>query len=74
MTKLLDEAISRVRNLPARRQDAVAELLLGLTAQSPQLVLTDEQLADVRLGMEEARNGQFATDEEVSNLWRKFGL
>jgi predicted transcriptional regulator len=74
MTKLLDEAISRVRALPAKRQNAVAELLLGLAAQSPHLVLTDEQLADVRLGLEEARNGQFATDEEMSDLWRKFGL
>jgi predicted transcriptional regulator len=36
--------------------------------------LTDAQLVEVRLAVREAKNGQFATDEEMANLWRKFGL
>lgn len=74
MTKLLDEAISRVRDLPASKQEVVAELLLGLAEQPSRLRLTEDQLAEVRLSLAEARNGQFATDEEVASLWRKFGL
>jgi hypothetical protein len=74
MTKLLDEAISRVRTLPANEQDAVAELLLGLSEQPSQSFLTDAQVAEVRLAMQEAKDGKFATDEEMATLWRKFGL
>lgn len=74
MTKLLDEAISRVRDLPASKQEVVAELLLGLAEQPSRLRLTEDQLAEVRLSLAEARSGQFATDEEVASLWRKFGV
>jgi hypothetical protein len=74
MTKLLDEAISRVRKLPAPEQDVVAEVLLGIAEQPAQSLLTDEQLTEVRLALREAKDGQFATATELSDLWRKFGL
>ena len=36
--------------------------------------LTPEQLADVELARQEAKQGLFATDEEMAELWRRFGL
>lgn len=72
MTKLLDQAIIRLRALPEGAQDAAAELLLGFVEQPPRSLLTDAQLAEVRLALKEAQEGQFATNDEMANVWRKF--
>jgi hypothetical protein len=49
MSKLLEEAIKRLRALPRDRQDAAAELLLSVVDQDPaRLALTPEQQAEVR--------------------------
>ncbi|HEY7459777.1 MAG TPA: hypothetical protein VH765_13610 [Xanthobacteraceae bacterium] len=75
MTKLLKEAIDKVQKLPELEQDRVAELLLGF-AESDQARyhLTDDQLAEVEAARREAREGKFASDEQMAALWRKFGL
>jgi hypothetical protein len=73
MSKLLEKAISRVRELPEERQDAMAELMLGL-ADEPEPLLTEEQVAEVELAMREAREGKIASDERMATLWRRFGL
>jgi predicted transcriptional regulator len=70
MTKLMEKAISSVLELPEDRQDALAELMLDFAGQ-PSLV-TDEQLADIELSKQEAREGKFATDEEMAEVWRLF--
>lgn len=72
MTKLLEQAIDRVRSLSASEQDAAAGLLLEFIEQPAQSVLTDEQLAEVRIAVQEAREGQFASEQELEALWRKF--
>ena len=49
MTKLLEEAIAKVRELPEDEQDRAAGLLLDFAAPNSQgYHLTDEQLAEVR--------------------------
>jgi hypothetical protein len=73
MSKLLEKAISRVRELPEERQDAMAELMLGL-ADEPEPLLTEEQVAEVELAMREVREGKIASDERMATLWRRFGL
>ncbi len=74
MTKLLREAISKVEKLPEAEQDRAAELLLGLAETPVRYRLTGEQLAEVEHARKEAREGKFASDEEMAALWRRFGL
>jgi hypothetical protein len=74
MTKLLEKGIEAVRALPDDRQDLAGELLLNLANQEPQYQLTPQQIADVRLAIAEAHRGDFATDEEMAETWKKFGL
>jgi len=75
MTKMLDEAVAKVRTLSEVEQDHVAAMLLGFAdrdADSSQL--TAEQVAEVELARQEAKQGRFASDEEMAELWRQFGL
>jgi hypothetical protein len=74
MTKLLEQRIQAVRELPGERQDLAGELLLTLAASEPRYHLTREQIEDLKLSIEEADHGQFATDEEMAETWKKFGL
>ena len=74
MTKLLEQGIKAVQELPAERQDMAGELLLTLAAREPQYGLTREQIEDLRLAIEEANRGDFATDGDISKTWEKFGL
>jgi predicted transcriptional regulator len=73
MTKILDKGIEAIRSLPAERQDMAGELLLSLAKSEPQYRLTAEQLADVKLAIAEADRGEFATDAEMAESWKKFG-
>jgi muconolactone delta-isomerase len=36
--------------------------------------LMPEQLAEVERARQEAREGLFATEEELSDVWRRFGV
>jgi hypothetical protein len=75
MTKLLDEAIASVKTLPAGEQDLVAKLLLAFADPNRNRYrLTDEQLAEVDLALAEEREGKFATEAEMAETWRRFGL
>ncbi len=74
MTKLLEQGIEAVRNLPADRRDLAGKLLLTLAASAPQFGLTAEQIDDLKLAIEVADRGDFATDQEVADAWKKFGL
>ena len=73
MTTLLDQGIQAVRELPADRQDMAGELLLTLAASAPQYQLTAEQLEDLKLAIEQADRGEFASDQEIAATWKKFG-
>jgi hypothetical protein len=72
MTKLLESGIEAVRALPEDRQDMAGELLLSLAASGPQYRLTAEQLDDVRLAMSEADRGDYASDQDMAETWKKF--
>jgi hypothetical protein len=74
MTKLLEQGIKAVQELPAARQDLAGELLLTLAASEPQYGLTSEQIEDLKLAIAEADRGEFATDGEMMETWKKFGL
>lgn len=72
MTRLLERAIDKVRALPASEQDAAAGLLLEFIEQPSHSLLTDEQVSEVRDALLEAAEKQFASEEELAALWRKF--
>jgi hypothetical protein len=74
MTKLLDEGIQAVRELPPDRQDMAGELLLTLASSDPQYRLSREQIEDLKLALEETDQGNFATEAEMAETWKKFGL
>ena len=75
MTKLLDEAIATVRQLPDGDQDVAAKFLLGFAnSDVHRYHLTDEQVAEVELAKREVREGKIATDADMVDLWRRFGL
>lgn len=74
MTKLLEKGIEAIRAQPADRQDLAGELLLDLASQEPRYRLTPQQIEDAKLALAEARQGEFATDEQMAATWKKFGL
>jgi hypothetical protein len=73
MTKLLEEAIAKLKTLSEERQDRVAELLLHLAGEEVEFKLTQEQIEGIELALAQADAGEFATEEKVARalhrLW-----
>jgi hypothetical protein len=67
MIKLLEKG-----GLPADRQDLAGELLLSLAKSEARYELTSGQLADLKLSIAEADRGEFATEDEMDETWKKF--
>ena len=69
MTKLLEKAIERARELSDEEQDALALAILTI-ADDPAIdePLDEETRAAIRVGLGEAKRGEFASDEEVQEL------
>jgi predicted transcriptional regulator len=75
MTKLLERAIERVRELPAQDQDALAHALLSITGEeSPVVQLDEETRAAVEEGLAQAERGEFVPDEVVAQSDKRRGL
>jgi hypothetical protein len=77
MTKLLDEAIAKARELPEAEQDVVAEALLSaIHKEAPSYGLTPPQVEEVKRIQRAivAGTARFASDEEMAALWKKCGL
>jgi len=71
MNKRLDEAISRLRELPEERQQAAAVLLLDFLAHDEgEIELTAEQIAEIEAAL---ADDEVATDEEVEAFFARFG-
>jgi predicted transcriptional regulator len=75
MTKLFDKAIEKARALPDADQDAIALMVLDALESGGECVSLDAQAhAAIDEGLEQARRGEFASDEEIAALWRRHGL
>jgi predicted transcriptional regulator len=75
MSKLLEEAINKVRELPEAEQDEAAEMLLSVASKrGGPIELDDETRAAVRQGREQARRGEFVSDEDMSAFFRRHGV
>lgn len=75
MTKLLDQAIEAVRELPPEGQDDIARLLLQLTRDDTEPVaLSPDERAAISRSKDAAARDEFASDEPVRAAWAKHGL
>jgi hypothetical protein len=77
MTKLLEQAIAKARELSDEEQDAAADALFAhMAGDSRGCGLTPEQVADVNRIRADLRAGRtrLATGEEAAALWKKCGL
>jgi predicted transcriptional regulator len=73
MTKLLDQAIAKARELPEEEQDALALAILA-DLETEIEPLDDETRVAIREGLEQARRGEFVPDEEMEAFWKRHRL
>ncbi|MGY3621282.1 hypothetical protein [Bradyrhizobium sp. USDA 10063] len=76
MTRVLDDAIEKVRRLPEDQQAYIAEVLeqIAASAGGEVFIVPEDHRAAVLEGLEQARRGEYASDDEMSALWKKCGL
>jgi predicted transcriptional regulator len=75
MTRILEDAIAKVRKLPEDRQAYVAEVLEQIAAAgSDPFTVPEDHRAAVLEGLEQAERGDFVSDDEMAALWKKCGL
>jgi hypothetical protein len=76
MTKLLDQALEAVRELPPDAQDDIARIVLQLAGSdaSTTISLTSEERAAIDTSKSAAARGEFATEEQVRSVWGKRSL
>ena len=77
MTKLLEQAITKARELSEDEQDTIADALFAhLAGDDQRYRLSAKQVADVTRIREDLRGGRtrLASDEETAALWKKCGL
>jgi len=74
MTKVLDQAIAKVRELPEEEQERVAESLMVFAELAKQGVykLSLKERAALEASKAQVRRGEFATDEEVEAAYARF--
>jgi predicted transcriptional regulator len=74
MTKLLEQAIARARELSDEEQDALGATILALTEGAGSVLpLDDNTRAAILEGLEQARRGEFVPDAEIDALWKRHG-
>ena len=75
MTKLLEQAIARVRALPPETQDDFARVLLRLAGDSETLYrLSAEEEADLVEADAEIARGELASEAAVEAVFSKYRL
>ncbi|WP_398477338.1 hypothetical protein [Tardiphaga sp.] len=74
MTRLFDQAVEKVAQLPDEEQDALARVLLQLAGQEqPPYLLTPEEEVELDASIAAEARGEFATDEEIRAIRAKHG-
>jgi hypothetical protein len=74
MTKLFEEAIAIVRDLPEGEQDLAARFLLSFAnPDADRYQLNAAQVAEVEAARQEVREGKIASEAEMDEVWQRFG-
>jgi predicted transcriptional regulator len=67
--------LDRAKSWPSEQLEEAVEILLALESRAKGVYrLSDEERVDVLRGLEEADRGEFATDEEVAAVFKRFRL
>ena len=75
MTKLLDQAVEAARALPSDVQDDIARVVMQLAGDEAAVItLSAEERAAITNSKAAAARGDFATEEQVREVWARFGL
>jgi hypothetical protein len=73
MTKLLDTALEAVSALPDDKQDELAELVLKFISLGETIhQLTPEEEASFAKSLDQAAKREFASDDEVRQIFSKY--
>ncbi len=73
MTKLLEKAIAKARELPDDEQDSIAVMVLSMASDDTAVPVDDETRAAILEGLAQARRGEFVPDAEIEALWKRHG-
>jgi predicted transcriptional regulator len=74
MTELLEQALSKLRERPESDQDEAALMLFALLSKADAPVQLDEETRSaVREGLAEARRGEFVSDSEMAEFFKRGG-
>ncbi len=75
MTKLLDQAIAKVRELAEEDQDAIAIAVLSMTTADASTFPIDAQTrAAIEEGLAQAERGEFVPDDVVAEADKRHGI
>jgi len=75
MTRLLDQAVTKLRTLPPAVQDEFARLMLQMAGETPSpLPVSADEAASFDESLHQAEHGDFATEAEIHAIWAKHGL
>lgn len=71
MSAKVKEILQQVESWPVEDQEELAEVAREIKARRVEIYrLSDEERTAVRLGMEAARRGDFASDDEINEFYR----
>jgi predicted transcriptional regulator len=75
MTKLFDQAVATVRQLPDDDQDAIAIAVLSMAhADASRFPIDSATLAAIREGLAQAERGEFVADDVVAESNKRHGI
>jgi hypothetical protein len=75
MTKLLEQAIAKVRTLPEEEQDTLAALMLSMAdADASGFPLDLQTEAAIREGLAQAERGEFVPDDIVAQANKRHDI
>jgi predicted transcriptional regulator len=73
MNKRLETLLERVSAWPEEAQEELLEHIVAIESKQAGIYrLSDDERAGVRRGLEEMRQGKFATDEEVEAVFKRY--
>jgi hypothetical protein len=72
MTRLLQQGIEAVKELPPERQDMAGEPTIA--THEPKFGLRPEQIEDLKRSIAEADERTFANEKEVTETWNQLRL
>ena len=74
MTKLLEQAIEQIRDMPEAEQDLAAEVLLNIAAKKWEPEKLDPATrAAILEGLAQAERGELVSDEDMAEFFRQRG-